>query len=287
MTAALDSPARIDPFAVHAEGEWHGDAVSVHRVDASVFGPRRLRARRIGGRLIVGHRMSPADLCDELATIIVADLGALSHADFEEVFTGVVRSTVAGALDAWLRFYTNSVRRLEAGAAEFSDIHARAAELIRGGRVIDFGSCFGFFPLRLAERGIDVLATDLSAPTMKLLLRMARAMDRPVRTMACNAADVPLPGQCADTVTALHLIEHLTPEVADAVLAEALRLARRRVVVAVPFEDEPTHCYGHVQRFDRYALDRLAERIRAEHTAVRVTVAEHHGGWLIIDRQPR
>ncbi|WP_235622013.1 mycofactocin oligosaccharide methyltransferase MftM [Mycolicibacterium austroafricanum] len=290
MTADLHSPARIDPLAPNPEGEWHGHTVSVRRVEAAALGARRLRATHVDDRLIVEHRITPEDLCDQLATMIVADLAdagvSIDQTGFEEAFTGVVRSTVTGPLESWLRFYTNSVHRLEGGSAGFSPVHAYGAGSVRGHEVIDLGSCFGFFPLRLAAYGIDVVATDLSAPTMDLLARMSVLLGRFVRTLACDAAAVPRPDGCTDTVTALHLIEHLPPEVADTVLAEAMRLARRRVVIAVPFEDEPTACYGHVQRFDRAALDRLAGRLHAEHPDWTTTVAEHHGGWLILDRQP-
>ncbi|PRC58696.1 SAM-dependent methyltransferase, partial [Mycobacterium sp. ITM-2017-0098] len=85
---------------------------------------------------------------------------------------------------------------------------------------------------------------------MHLLQQMSTQLRRPLTTMTCDAADVPLPGSSADTVTVLHLIEPLPSDAIDAVLDEAVRLARRRVIVAVPFEDEPRDCYGHLQRFD-------------------------------------
>ena len=54
----------------------------------------------------------------------------------------------------------------------------------------------------------------------------------------------------ADTVFAVHLLEHLPRGLDADVLAEMLRVARRRAVVAVPFEDEPTPAWGHVRTFD-------------------------------------
>ena len=98
-----------------------------------------------------------------------------------------------------------------------------------------------------------------------------------------DAADVPLPDDCADTVTALHLIEHLTRRHRRGA-REALRLARRRVVVAVPFEDEPRACYGHIQRFDHAALVDLGAELCAADPTLGAAVHEYHGGWLILDR---
>lgn len=286
----------IDPLAPAPRGMWSGHNVRVtrrtdlHRRHDHREGlcTSRFCVHRRNGILIVDHNLMPDELCDELAVLLVDELvetGAIrGRSEFELVFTGVVRSTVDGGLAAWLRFYRNSLRKLESGATAFAPIHAHAEQLVTGDRLVDLGSCFGFFPLRMAKHGIDVLATDLSAPTMDLLDQVGDRLGRPIRTLNCNAAAVPLPGGAADTVTALHLIEHLTPDVTDAVLREALRLARRRVVVAVPFEEEPRACYGHVQRFDLPALYALAARICAEDKGLRVTVTEYHGGWLILDR---
>ncbi len=286
--AQLLTAAVIDPLAPAAAGVWHGNGVTVRRVAPARLPGRRIGAYRSDGRLIVEHRLRPADLSDELATTIVADLadGELLHgqADFEEAFTGLIRSTVDGPQAAWRRFYANSVAHLESGAAGFSPIHSYAAGLVQGRDVIDLGSCFGFFPLRLARHGIGVVATDLSGPTMNLLSRIGPLLRRRLLTLTCDAAAVPLPDRCAATVTALHLLEHLPPQRADDVLDEAVRLARHRLVVAVPFEAEPTSCYGHVQRFGPAEIDRLAGRLRDRHPGLRVRTAEHHGGWLIADR---
>ncbi len=182
---------------------------------------------------------------------------------------------------AWLQFYRNSIGALEHDRTAFAPIHARAAGLAVGERLIDLGSCFGFFPLRMQRLGFDVLATDLSVPTMDLLRRVSRppaphSAHPGLRRRAC-----PLPDGAADTVTALHLLEHLDRVTGEQVLAEALRLARRRVVVAVPFEDEPQACYGHIRRFDTAELARLGAQFPP---GVRATVTEFHGGWLVLDR---
>ncbi len=244
--------------------------------------------QRRGTQLTVDHDLTPEELSDELAVLLVEELvqtGALrGRSEFELVFTGVVRSTVDGGLSAWLRFYRNSLHKLESHDTAFAPIHQYAAAQVNGPHLIDLGSCFGFFPLRLAKQGIDVLATDLSAPTMDLLDHISIRLGRPVRTLTCNAAAVPLPAGAAETVTALHLIEHLTPELASAVVDEALRLARRRVVIAVPFEDEPRTCYGHVQRFDLHTLHALATNVCAKNPGITATVSEFHGGWLVLDR---
>ncbi|MGN7778471.1 mycofactocin oligosaccharide methyltransferase MftM [Mycolicibacterium sp. 22603] len=292
MTVTLLGPARVDPLAPTPAGSWSTNGIRVvrgrrpHRAGDPTLCTPRFCAYRNGDQLTVEHDLTPAQLSDELTLWLTEELGPSgilhSQADFEAVFTGIVRSTVPGGLAAWVRFYRNSLYALESGAATFSPIHARAAELVVGGRLLDLGSCFGFFPLRMRRCGHQVMATDLSAPTMGLLDSVATALERPLQTLVCDAARVPLPAGTADTVTVLHLLEHLDADAGAHVLDEALRLARRRVVIAVPFEDEPQACYGHVRRFDVGALHALAARHRDLHA----TVSEHHGGWLVLDRPP-
>jgi ubiquinone/menaquinone biosynthesis C-methylase UbiE len=122
-----------------------------------------------------------------------------------------------------------------------------------------------------------VIAADLSPGSVRLLGSVAGALGAPVETLVCDAAQVPLPTASVDTVAAIHLLEHLGAEHCERVLREAIRLARRRVVVTVPFEHEPTAAYGHIQTFglaDLAGLGRSHGR--------RFRVSEHHGGWLVM-----
>lgn len=288
--------AVLNPLAPTPRGRWSSHGIRVrrrrgphrrHGGDQSLCTPR-FCVQRHGSLLTVEHDLAPDELCDELAVMLaeqLVDTGALrGQSEFEMVFTGIVRSTVDGGLPAWLRFYRNSLDKLEGGTTAFAPIHAWAAAHIEGHRVVDLGSCFGFFPLRLARRGIDVLATDLNGSAMHLLKQMSTQLRRPLTTMTCDAADVPLPVGSADTVTVLHLIEHLPSDAIEAVLDEAVRLARRRVIVAVPFEDEPRDCYGHLQRFDLPALQSMAGDVTRRHAGLSAQAYEFHGGWLILDR---
>ena len=78
-------------------------------------------------------------------------------------------------------------------------------------------------------------------------------------------------------MAAIHLLEHLGAEHCERALREAIRLARRRVVVAMPFEHEPTAAFGHIQTFSRADLVGLGRS-----HGLRFRVSEHYGGWLVI-----
>ncbi|MGH3645070.1 MAG: mycofactocin oligosaccharide methyltransferase MftM, partial [Mycobacterium sp.] len=118
---------------------------------------KRFCTSRSGGILNVAHDLRPDELCDDLAELLAAELddtGVLrGQPEFEAVFTGIVQSALAdgsGGDAAWFRFYRNTIQRLEHGTAAFAPVHEHAASLVIGKELVDLGSCFGFFPLRMA-----------------------------------------------------------------------------------------------------------------------------------------
>ncbi|MBA8826371.1 SAM-dependent methyltransferase [Saccharopolyspora lacisalsi] len=293
----------IDAFAADAPGYYSDGLVEVVRrtaVDRNsspkpVTSTRHFCLRRNGDRLQVSHGMRPHDLGNELAGLLADELfapGWLSGAEvFERVFTGVVKTTVDDPVEAWSLFYGNTLDRIRlqwsqeprehcSSIDEIVPVYRRTSELVPEGRVLELGSCFGFLSMLLAERtNTEVIASDINAGTVELLRSMARRRGLSLGTLVCDGARVPLPDGAVDTVVAVHLLEHLEPQHGAAVLAEALRLARHKVVVAVPFETEPTMAYGHLRTFDPAALHALGLG-----TGHPFRTEEHHGGWLVLSR---
>jgi Methyltransferase domain len=301
MTGTTMAP--IDPLAATVDGRYEDEMVVVQPT-------RRPRPRRAlksvrtehfdvlaaHGRLHVSHTVSPTAVDDDLAGLLAGELFAPGWVRgpelFERIFTGVVRSSAADALDSWEMFYRNTMRRLdEEGAgspvaprgsiAGYAPVHEHASRLVRPGSVLELGSCFGFLSVRLAQSGRPTTASDVSAGTVGLLDAVAPRLQVGLRTVVADAARVPAPDGFADTVLAVHLLEHLSAEHARRVLAEAVRLARRRVVVAVPLEDEADETYGHVRTISLRELD-----AGGRGTGLDYDVHEHHGGWLVVDIPP-
>ena len=77
----------------------------------------------------------------------------------------------------------------------------------------------------------------------------------------------------------LHVLEHLSPPLGQAVLDEALRVADRRVVVAVPVEGVADPLFGHVRTFGPTTLAGLGRRC-----GWHATVTASDGAWLVLDR---
>jgi SAM-dependent methyltransferase len=296
-------PQGIDPLAPCPQGRYDDHLVSVlltegpHlRADgaAPVVRTDHFCLTERGRRIEVSHWLRPDQIDNDVAGLLAEELfapGWLSGVEiFERLFTGVVLSCIDDPLLAWCTFYGNTLARIRQAwrtptaanwlspISDIAPVYAHALQLIPAGRMLDVGSCFGFLPLLLAERpGNTVTASDLAGGTMGLLTAVAAARGLQVSTLVCDAARIPVPDDWAETVSVIHLLEHVSPEQGSAVLGEALRVARRKVVVAVPFEAEPTAAYGHVRAFDLRKLGDLGES-----TGHPCSVHEYHGGWLVL-----
>lgn len=295
----------VDPLGPAGPGGWYVDDL----VRVRAVGPLRqwsrggvrtphFDVRHVGSRVHVDHWVPAARVDDDLAGLLADELftpGWLRGTElFERVFTGVVRTSAVDPLEAWLLFYRNSLVSV-AGAlggvaspgsggsghgtiAGYAPVYAHAEGLLAPGSVLELGSCFGFLSLRLAGGGRRVVASDVSAGTMRLLSTMAPLLGVRLETRVADAARFPAPDGSADTVLAVHLLEHLDAAHGARVLAEAVRLARRRVVVAVPLEDVADETWGHVRTI---SLDDL--RAWGHATGLPYDVHEHHGGWLVVE----
>ena len=231
-----------------------------------------------------------ADLGDALAAGLHGppprDLAA-----FQAAFIALVEAGAAEPDAAWDAFYDATLARVDAAwgrdepgsgtVAVFTRIWSRAAALSRGRTVLDVGSCFSFLSLAWAVRpgAPRLLAADLDHASAALAHRQARRLGAAVDVVRADAGRLPLPDAAVDTVLLLHVLEHLDAETADVVLAEALRVAARRVVVAVPVEAEPDPVFGHVQVYD---LPRLAATGAA--TGWTCSLHDADGAWLVLDR---
>lgn len=295
----------IDPFAPTTKGAYCDEVVEVRALG-------RVRPRRtlhmirtehfdlthVGDRLQVAHCVPPERIDDDLAGLLSDELfgpGWLRGSElFERIFTGIVRTSAPDPLVSWELFYRNTLARIDGviadsaapsgrhgTVADYAPIYAHAEGLLSRGSVLELGSCFGFLSLRIAATGRTVVASDLSAGTIRLLAAMAPRLGILLGTRVADAARFPGTDGCADTVLAVHLLEHLEPEDGDRAVAEAVRLAARRVVIAVPLEEVADETWGHVRTVSLADLETWGRECGLPYE-----VHEHHGGWLVIDKLP-
>src|SRR5205807_10143920 len=121
--------------------------------------------------------------------------------------------------------------------------------------VLDIGSGRGVFlwPLLDAFPSLSVIATDRSAPRVANLQAVVSGGITRLTPLLVDAHRLGLADDSVDVVTFLEVLEHLArPAVA---LAEALRVARRFVVLSVPSkaDDNPEH----IHLFTRASLEKL------------------------------
>ena len=187
----------------------------------------------------------------------------------------------------WTVFYRNTLAALAtAGAhggtnAGMAPVHDRAAALAVGPHVVELGCCFGFLSLRLAADGHRVTAVDLVARHRAVAGRASRrSWAHPSRRWRGTRSPCRCQDASADTVFAVHLLEHLPAEPRRGRAHRDAAGRPARVVVAVPFEDEPAPAWGHVRTFDLDDLHALGAA-----TGLPYAVDEHHGGWLTVEKR--
>ncbi len=306
----MDSVATsgIDPLASLTNGQYSDELVTVVTGAADLPTPAVQVARtdsfelwRRGWQLVVRHRVADSCIDDSLATLINEELfvpGWVSgNSVFESIFTGVVLTSRPDPLDAWELFYTNTMGRYQIAAAHgsgagqavqrglssFAAIHHHVDELVPPrASVLEIGACFGFLSLFLARLPArTVVASDISQGTMRLLAAVAARLKVAVETVVADAARIPRPDSSVDVVLLIHLLEHLEPRHGRQAVAEALRVAATRVVIAVPYELEATAAFGHVRTIDETELRALGEQAAGWDFSVH----EKCGGWLVLDRR--
>lgn len=242
----------------------------------------------VGGEsLELVHTFTTADISDDAmvsALVALVDAGAIhGQWEFEESATGLIQTSSEDPAQAWAAFYDNSLRALGDGTAAFAPVHRRARSLISGSSVLEVGSCFGFLALQCADDGLTVSARDISAGAIALLTAAGRRRRTPVDAAVGDATRLDLADGSVDTVTLIHLLEHLDDEDVHAAIGEALRVARRRVVIAIPYEEHPSEHFGHLSTLSQDNLRSWADA--ADHAGAEIF--DDHGGWLVLTPHPR
>lgn len=271
-----------------------------------------------GRRAMLLHTFDEATVDEDLAPLVAGELGPLgvlaSARAYGDALFAVVASTSPPGLCCpgcgrlhldnpaiWRRYCVNSLDRLRpliAGAGaesatshlgQFAAVYRRVIELRVGGSLLDVGTNLGLLPVLVAEgaTGVAVVGCDSRPESVGCAADLAAAAGSRATFVL---GDVLSPDFGAigrfDTVTAVHLLEHLAEDELPRALANLLAATARRLIVAVPYEDPVQPLYGHRQAFTPAKLDAWGRWCAGRLEGGAFRREEVSGGLLVADRAP-
>jgi hypothetical protein len=256
---------------------------------------------------IVAHWFAPTAVDNELGHYFMEELKPLgilaTPQDFADVFGAIVNSVAPdNPQRAWYLFAINTLQRYHAllegnqNAAPncdspvdvFAALYRRVCELQVGENLLDAGCSSGFLPLVVAERfpaltrvvGIDIRTEPFAVARIL-------AEERHLANVHFEQADLLNDDLRAlghfDTVTVLHVLEHFTEPDMYRVLKNLLALTSRRLIIGVPYEQEPESAYGHEQLFTRTKLEAVGSWCLEQLGGGQATCEDCAGGLLYLD----
>jgi len=150
---------------------------------------------------------------------------------------------------------------------------------IRPAELLDIGSGRGAFlwPLLDTFPDLAITALDRDPQRARQLQSVRRGGYDSLTAARMSATALGLAGGSFDVVTLLEVLEHI-PD-ADAALAEAVRVARRFVVLSVPSREDDNP--GHIHLFSRESLERMLNHAGA----ARWSFTYVHGHVIVVARK--
>jgi Methyltransferase domain len=258
-------------------------------------------------RVILVHRLLPTEVDNNLVDCLMQELPGLMTSDqaFGHAMIGVVNSIKPhDPVGAWGIFSLNTLQRFRDYLAEntlqyppttigaCATVYRRLFSLKMGRSLLDVGCACAFWPVLAAEREPDargsIVGVDTRLDAIHLSQHMATLIDKP--DVTCIQLDLLSPQfveelHTFDTVTAIHMLEHLPEEQLPLAFEHLLQVTRSRLIIAVPYEAEATRAYGHEQVFTREKLERWGQWCIASIDGnARYWCEEVAGGLLVVDR---
>lgn len=263
----------------------------------------------IDGKTILVHRFTLEELDNNIGYYLMQELAPqgliTSDQAFGAALIGVVVSTfLDDPVTAWNRFSLNTLQRLREHLDDppssalqndfitsFAYIYHRLFVLKVGSSLLDVGCACAFWPILVAERANGtyqrIVGVDNRADAIALSNNLAASVN--MTHLEFIQDDLLAPAftnvGTFDTVTAIALLEHLPEEQLPRALEHLLQVTRRRLLIAVPYEEQATLAFGHRQVFTPEKLDYWGRWCVAHLQGnARYRCEEVMGGLLVIER---
>ncbi len=251
-------------------------------------------------RVTLVHRFLPTEIDNNLVDCLMQELSGLMTTDqaFGHAMIGVVNSIKPhDPVGAWGIFSLNTLRRfreyLDEPDLEYplttigacATIYRRLFLLKVGKSLLDVGCACAFWPALVAERDPDsyerIVGVDNRLDAIHLSQHMAALIDKQdLRFLQLDLLGTRFVEELGtfDTVTAIHILEHLSEE-------HLLQVTGHRLIVAVPYEQQATVAYGHAQIFTQEKLDQWGTWcVELLEDRGRYWCEDVAGGLLIVER---
>ena len=261
---------------------------------------------------ILVHWFTPEEINADIKQYVVCELkpfGLIKQSsDFGKIFSGIIGSfSPQDARLAWHKYGAQTLRRFllflstartptvfnfYATIGAFANWYQRVCELCTGESFLDAGCESGFLSLIIAERipfMRRVAGLDIRPDMFEVMKEIAQ--EQHLDTVEFIQADLlahdfDAIGQF-DTVVALEVIEHFTEEEMYRVLSNLLKVTAHRLIITVPYEQEPELIYEHKQIFTRAKFEALGQWCLQELGGTsRMWCEDCDGGLLLIERLP-
>jgi len=258
-------------------------------------------------RVILVHRFQSSEVDNNLVDCLMQELPHLmtSEQAFGHAMIGVVHSIKPHDLvGAWGIFSLNTLQRLRGHLDENTSqnpsstieacatIYRRLFSLKVGVSLLDVGCACAFWPVLVAERESNaqgrIVGVDNRLDAIHLSQHMAALTHK--QDLTFLQLDLLSPQFVEevgtfDSVTAIHLLEHLPEAQLPLAFQHLLQATRHRLMVAVPYETEATKAYGHEHVFTQETLEHWGQWcVEALDRAACFWCEDVAGGLLVIDR---
>jgi SAM-dependent methyltransferase len=257
-------------------------------------------------RVILVHRFQSSEVDNNLVDWLMQELPSLmtSEQAFGHAMIGVVHSiTPHDPVNAWGIFSLNTLQRLRehmdkhtlhnptSTIGACATIYRRLFELKVGASLLDVGCACAFWPVLVADREPYAESSIVGVDSRLDAIHLSQNMAILTQHQNLTFLQLDLLGPqfveevgTFDTVTAIHLLEHLPEAQLALAFQHLLQVTRHRLMIAVPYETEATKAYGHEQVFTRETLERWGQWcVESIYRAVRFCCEDVAGGLLIID----
>lgn len=170
-------------------------------------------------------------------------------------------------------------------------IYRRLFALQVGASLLDVGCACDFWPVLVAERETrtqrSIVGIDNRLDAVHLsqnLAGLTHNQDLTFLQLDLLSPQFVEEAGTFDTVTAIHLLEHLPEAQLPLAFQHLLQVTRHRLMVAVPYETEATRAYGHELVFTRKTLEHWGQWCGIVGWSGSLWCEDVAGGLLIIDR---